>query len=170
VTAPSPFVLAHLPLAPQGPALDVACGDGRHGLAIARTGRRVEAIDRDLARCARLRALARSEALPLEVACGDLTSLPLAVGRYAIVVNTLYLDRALVPALARALRPGGLLLFETFTLAQLATGHPRNPEFVLASGELRRLAAGLRVVAYREGPVERDGVTLHLASLAAQAP
>src|SRR5262249_6192406 len=90
--------------------------------------------------------------------------------RYAVIVNTLYLDRRLVGALARALRPGGLLLFETFTVDQLATGHPRNPSFVLAPGELPRLVGGLRVVAYREGPIERDGRLVHLASLAARAP
>jgi hypothetical protein len=84
-------------------------------------------------------------------------------------VNTLYLDRVLVPRLVDALSPGGVLLFETFLEAQLAAGHPRNPTFVLAPGELLRLTAGLQVIAYDEGPVERDGTTVHLASLAARA-
>ena len=167
---PSPFVMAHRRLAPPGPVLDVACGKGRHALALARDGRRVEAIDRDLARCSDLAARARAEGLRVDVVCADLEHVSLPVARHALVVNTLYLDRALVPALARALRPGGLLLFETFTVEQLATGHPRNPAFVLAPGELLRLAAGLDVIAYSEGPTERDGRTVHLASLAARAP
>ena len=167
---PSPLVVAHLALAPPGPALDVACGTGRHTLAIARSGRRVEAIDRTLARCLELAARARTERLPVEVVCADLERLPLPVARYALVVNTLYLDRALVPALVHALRPGGLLLFETFTIAQLATGHPRNPAFALAPGELPRLVLGLELLSYREGPVERDGQIVHLASLAARRP
>lgn len=168
--APSPFVLEHLPVAPPGPALDVACGGGRHALALARQGRTVDAIDRAWERCAELSARARAEGLPVRTICADLERMPLPAGRYAVVVNTLYLDRALVPVLVRALRPGGLLLFETFTVEQLATGHPRNPDFVLRPGELRRLTAGLVVVAHREGPVEREGRTLHLASLAARAP
>jgi tellurite methyltransferase len=144
---PSPFVVAHLALAPPGPALDVACGRGRHTLAIARASRRVEAIDRSLAHCLELAARCRRERLPVDLVCADLERLPLRVGRYALVVNTLYLDRALVPALVRALRPGGLLLFETFTTAQLASGHLRNPAFALAPGELPRLAQGLEVLA-----------------------
>jgi len=168
--APSPFVVSHLRGAPPGPGLDVAAGAGRHALALARAGRRVEAIDRDPARCAALAAQARSEGLPVAVVCADLERMPLPTRRYAMVVNTLYLDRTLVPALVRALVPRGLLLFETFSAGQLATGHPRNPAFVLAPGELLRLASGLQVVAYREGPVERDGETVHLASLAARAP
>jgi tellurite methyltransferase len=166
---PSPFLLAHLCSAPSGPALDVACGTGRHAVAIGRTGRPVEAIDRDVARCRALATRARLERLPIEVVCADVEEFPLAAGRYAVVVNTLFLVRALVPALVRALRPGGLLFFETFTVAQLATGHPRNPAFVLEPGELLRLARGLDVLAYREGPVERDGNVVHLASLAARA-
>jgi tellurite methyltransferase len=169
VGAPSPFVLAHLPFAPAGPALDVASGAGRHALAIARSGRRVEAVDRDRTRCAELAARARAETLPVEVVCADLEQLPLPAARYALVVNTLYLDRALVPRLVRALRPGGLLLFETFTAAQLASGHPRNPAFVLAPGELLRLVAGLEVLAYHEGAVERGGRSVHLASVAARS-
>jgi tellurite methyltransferase len=170
VAAPSPFVLEHLAFAPPGRAFDVACGAGRHALALARLGRVVEAADSSLARCRDLRAAASTEALPVYVVCADLERWPLPRRRYAVVVNTLYLDRALFPRLVEALVPGGLLLFETFTAAQLAAGHPRNPAFVLQPGELPELARGLRIAAHREGAVERDGRTVHLASLAAYAP
>jgi SAM-dependent methyltransferase len=130
----------------------------------------VEAIDRDVERCLALAAHVRGARLPIDVVCADLEQSPLPVGRYALIVNTLYLDRALADGLARALRPGGLLLFETFTRDQLLTGYPRNPCFVLAPGELPRLFGGLRVLAHREGPVERDGRLVHLASFAARAP
>jgi len=166
--APSPFVLAHLGLAPPGPALDFACGAGRHALAIARAGRRVEALDHDVERLRALAAVAARERLPVDVACVDLEIMPLPVGRYALIVNTLYLDRARVPALRAALAPGGVLLFETFTVEQAATGHPRNPAFLLGRGELLALAGDLRVLAYQEGPVERDGSVTYLAALAAR--
>jgi len=167
---PSPFVVEHVALAPPGRAFDVACGAGRHALLLARLGRIVEAADWSFARCRDLRAAALGEGLRVDVVCADLERWPLPRRRYGVVVNTLYLDRALFPRLVEALVPGGLLLFETFTAAQLATGHPRNPDFVLQPGELPRLASGMHIVAQREGPVERDGRTVHLASLAAYAP
>jgi SAM-dependent methyltransferase len=167
---PSLLVTDHLSLAPAGPALDVACGTGRHALWIARTGRTVDAIDRDVARCLALGSAAVRQRLPLRVVCADLERFPLPRRRYAVVVNTLYLDRRLVPQLIDALAPGGLLLFETFVIEQLATGHPRNPAFVLGPNELLELVAGLRVLNYREGPVDRDGTTVHLASVVARAP
>jgi SAM-dependent methyltransferase len=168
--APSPWVADHLSLAPDGPALDVACGAGRHARLMARTGRSVDAVDRDVSRCLELGRSAARDRLPLRVICADLEGFPLPRRRYAVIVNTLYLDRRLVPHLVDALLPAGLLLFETFVIEQLATGHPRNPAFVLGPNELLHLVPGLRVLAYREGPVARDGATVHLASLAARAP
>jgi SAM-dependent methyltransferase len=167
---PSPFVMGNLAAAPPGPALDVASGGGRHALAIARTGRVVHAIDRDRMRCLELARRARSEGAPVRVVCADLERQPIPRRRYALVVNTCYLQRSLVPALVQALLPGGLLLFETFLEEQLATGHPRNPAFVLAHGELPQLVAPLEVLVHHEGAVERDGRLVYLAAVAARAP
>ena len=167
---PSPLVTKHLDLAPDGPALDVACGGGRHAVWIAHTGRPVDAIDRDVERCRALKAEATRGQLPLRVVCADLESFPLPRRRYAAIVNTLYLDRALIPRLVDALLPGGILVFETFVVEQLAMGHPRNPAFVLGPNELLRSVPSLRVLVYREGAVERGGTTVHLASLVARAP
>jgi hypothetical protein len=44
-----------------------------------------------------------------------------------------------------------VLLYETFTQRQRERGHPRNPAFLLADGELRRLVAPLSVLREREG-------------------
>ncbi len=75
-----------------------------------------------------------------------------------------YLQRSLFPSLRRALRPGGVLLYETFTVAQAARGHPTNPDFLLQPGELPRLVEPLEVIRSREG--EADG--RHAAAVAAR--
>jgi tellurite methyltransferase len=67
-----------------------------------------------------------------------------------------FLHRPLFPALQRALRPDGLLVYETFTVGQETRGHPHNPRFHLQPGELRRLVAPLEVVREREGDFEGD--------------
>ena len=71
-----------------------------------------------------------------------------------MIVVTHYLHRPLFPSLLAALRPGGALVYETFTRAQAARGRPTNPGFLLAPGELRRLVAPLDVRAAREGDFE----------------
>jgi hypothetical protein len=128
------------------------------------------AVDRDPACCTALAAVARREALSVHVACAAVECLVFPRARYALVVDTLFLDRALFPALLAALAPGGLLVFETFAAEQLRTGHPRNPDFVLRRGELLEATRGLEVLVHREGAVERDGRVVHLESLVARAP
>ena len=56
-----------------------------------------------------------------------------------------------MPELERTLRPGGMLLFETYTTAQTAfEGGPRSPAYLLEPGELRYSFRELKIVFYRE--------------------
>ena len=175
---PSPFVLAWLDAAlaaaALGPALDLACGRGRHALALAARGARTLALDRDAAGLAALAAEARVRGLPLACLRADLEgggALPVAPGRLGVLVVSRYLWRPLAPALADALAPGGLLLYETFTRAQEKLGHgPRNPAFLLEPGELPRLFPGLRVEAFEEARAESARGPEALARLAARRP
>ena len=88
---------------------------------------------------------------------------------YAVIVNFNFLQRSLFDGLARALRPGGLLLFETFGRAHVDDlGHDFRDEFLLGDNELLGAFAGLRVCHYFEGIVERSGRPRGVASLVAQ--
>ncbi|HKY30954.1 MAG TPA: rhodanese-like domain-containing protein [Candidatus Polarisedimenticolia bacterium] len=166
---PSSWLVANADLlTPGGRALDLACGRGRHALLLAAAGMSVRAVDRDQAAvayladvAARLRLDVRAEVLDLE------TEPPPELGReaYDLVLGVHYLHRPLFPALVAALRSGGVLLYETFTVDQAPLGHPRNPAFLLQHGELARLAAPLRVLRERDGLFEGR----HVASVAARA-
>jgi rhodanese-related sulfurtransferase len=151
---PSSWLVANLDLLPRrGVALDVACGRGRHALLLAAAGLRVRAVDRDGERIAALRDVAGRLRLRLEAEVVDLEGGPAALGEaaYDLVLGINYLHRPLFPALVRAVRPGGLLLWETFTIAQAGRGHPTNPDFLLQPGELPRLVAPLEVLRSRDG-------------------
>jgi len=75
-------------------------------------------------------------------------------GVYDVVVVVHYLHRPLFPALQAALRPGGILVYETFTRAQAERGKPTNPAFLLEPGELRDLIGPLDLLVEREGDFE----------------
>lgn len=143
-------------LPPSGRALDVACGRGRNAVWLAREGFVTTAIDRDPSAVAELDARAQREGLPLSAHVVDLeggeTTLGEAVFDLVVVVH--YLHRPLFPALIAALKPGGVLVYETFTAAQAARGRPTNPAFLLEPGELPRLVAPLAILAAREGDFE----------------
>ncbi|HVQ31348.1 MAG TPA: class I SAM-dependent methyltransferase [Vicinamibacteria bacterium] len=140
-----------------GRALDVACGRGRHALWLAAAGFEVTAIDRDREALAALQKEASSLGVTVHTRQLDLEGGEPSLGddAFDLVVVFRYLHRPLFGALQRALRPGGVLVYETFTRAQAVRGHPTNPAFLLDPGELPRLVAPLLVLAHDEG--EREG-------------
>lgn len=151
---------------PHGRVLDVACGAGRNAAFFAARGDQVVGIDRSRESLEQARS-ALPDALFVQA---DLEAGELPEGRFDVVVNIRYLQRSLAPALMRALRPGGALVFETFLVDQLALGHPRNPEFVLRHNELLEMFRPLRVLHYEEGLYrDGDGET-YLARLLAERP
>jgi len=165
---PASIVRELLPLLSRGPALDVACGAGRHTLLLGARGQHVTAVDWSSAGLGLLEARARAEGIPIrrinsteqivkrhhggiDLVQADLEQLQLPESTFELILCVQYLQRSLFPELERALRPGGFLLFETFTLAQLAfNGGSRNPEYLLNSGELRTAFPELRVIFHRE--------------------
>jgi rhodanese-related sulfurtransferase len=142
-------------LRPGMRVLDVAAGRGRHALLLAAAGFTVTAIDRDAARMHALETTAARLAWPVETVVRDLEARGVDLGdsAYDLIVVTHYLHRPLFPALVRALAPGGVLLYETFTIGQAARGRPTNPAFLLGPGELSQLVAPLSVVRQRDGDV-----------------
>ncbi|HEX9188583.1 MAG TPA: rhodanese-like domain-containing protein [Vicinamibacteria bacterium] len=169
VSGPSSWLLANALLAPRGArTLDVACGRGRHALLLAGAGFPVRAVDRDPEQVVWLNALARRLRLPLDAAVVDLENGGAFLGEeeWELVLVFNYLHRPLFPALARALMPGGVLLYETYTREQAARGRPTNPDHLLERGELPSLVAPLEVLRQREGTFEGRSV----ASVAARKP
>src|SRR5262249_34516903 len=148
------FLKEMLPQLPRsGLAIDIGAGRGRHSLALADHGLNIVAIDYSkeaVAALARLVHLPRGVIWPV---LADLDTFPIRSGSVDLIVNVNYLDRALFPRFVQALKPGGLVLADTFLIDQLALGHPRNPRFMLEHQELRGLLEGLRILRYREGMV-----------------
>ncbi len=150
---PSPWVERFLPLIEEGGAvLDLACGKGRHALAMAARGCRVEAVDRDAEAIARISSVAPG----ITTRVADLESGPWPYHGKAFdgIVVTNYLYRPLLPLLLNALEVNGVLIYETFMVGNERFGKPSNPAFLLRCGELlevvrRRLA----VVAFEQGEI-----------------
>jgi SAM-dependent methyltransferase len=168
---PSPWVRRFLPLLrPGGRALDLAAGAGRHSRFLLDHGYRVTAVDRDIAALAGLAADPRLTIRALDLESGE--GWRLGSGWDAIVVTN-YLHRPLLPALAPALAPEGVLIYETFALGNERLGKPSNPDFLLRPGELLAIFAPLlTVIAFEEGRIERPrpAVVQRLAAIRGVPP
>ncbi|MGB8414140.1 MAG: class I SAM-dependent methyltransferase [Candidatus Binatus sp.] len=164
-----PFLAARLARIPRGVALDVAAGRGRNALALARAGMRVLAVDRSAEAMRIVAAAARAARLAIWPVVANLDSFHLKDESFDAIVNINFLDRALFPKFVRALRPGGILIADTFLVDQAAIAQPRDPRFLLGHGELRALAAGLEIEECREGlTVSAGGQRAFRASMVAR--
>ena len=62
-----------------------------------------------------------------------------------------YLERSLFPQIARALRPGGILIYKTYTQEQLKLGGgPTHPMHLLEAGECGTHLPSCRILHYNE--------------------
>lgn len=164
VGPPAPFLINHFHSLPKGTILDVATGFGRNALYLAKHGYSVHGLDRDPAAIAFLKEQAQRLQLPnltvnlQDFEAGEADSLTLGRDLYDGIIVFFYLYRPLFPFLMKALKPGGVLIYETFLLDNhLIRRHPRRQEFCLGHNELLKLIEGLRVLYYDEGEHQDPG-------------
>jgi SAM-dependent methyltransferase len=121
----------HYLLPEKGVALDLACGLGGNAMMLAEKGLSVMAWDIS----------------PVAIAFLDQAA---NVRGFDVLLVSLFLERSLCPALLAALKPGGLLLYQTYCQEKVHQGGPNNPDYLLADNELLELFPGLKLRVYRE--------------------
>jgi rhodanese-related sulfurtransferase len=152
---PAPFLVEVLPrvlaVAP-GPALDLAAGAGREAVTLALHGFEVEAVDDDPEILARAESLAARHGVRIRTRVADLECRDpgLAEEAFGLIIVFRFLYRPLLPVIARAIAPGGWLVYETFRRGQRRFGRPTHPRFLLDDGELKSAFPGLAVMHYEE--------------------
>lgn len=152
---PSPFLVENLPLLPPGEALDIAMGGGRNAVYLAEHGFSVTGVDNDPVALRQAETAARIRGVNLTVVRGDLENdyvIPAAT--YDVVICFNYLHRPLFPAIKAALKSGGVIVYETYTVDQTRFGPPRNPDHLLRYNELLEIFRDYRCLRYHEGIVE----------------
>jgi tellurite methyltransferase len=152
---------------PPGRALDIAAGKGRNALYLAERDFEVVAVD--ISKVALDVARRHAEQTHLKV---DFQQLDLEQsfpeGEYDLILNINYLQRSLILKIKAALRIGGHVIFETYSIDQQGIGHPKNPNYLLAHNELLDHFRDFRVFYYREGKFSDGGEPSFRAGIFAQ--
>jgi tellurite methyltransferase len=160
---PDPFLVTayeeFLNAASPGLALDVAGGVGRHAIWLAQRGWRVKLVDISEIGVKQAEENAKQTGTESSIATEvrDLNSVQ-DIGReqYDLVVVFFFLQRELFPVLAAAIKPGGHLIYKTYTTEQQRfNGGPSHPMFLLQPNELLHAFPSLRVLHYHETIQER---------------
>jgi SAM-dependent methyltransferase len=141
---PHPLVLRAAECVPAGKALDVACGTGRHAMALVERGWQVTAVDASSVALELLQAQAAAQALPITTIRADLAAHEFAIAPSAfdLIVVTNYLQRDLFAALRQGVRVGGVIVAVIALIDNDPQVKPMNPVFLLQPGELRGYFSG----------------------------
>ncbi len=139
-----------------GPVLDLACGAGENGLFLADLGLPMVLADRSAEALAVARQSAEARGLDVQIWQVDLETgaNPLPEEHYRAILVFHYLHRPLIPAIRKAVRGEGMLVYETFTSEQPKYGSPHNPDYLLQPGELGDWFRDWQVIHYFEGLLE----------------
>ncbi len=142
-------------------ALDIAAGQGRNSLALARRGFEVTALDISPVGLAQIRERAEAEHLSVETVYSAVQDWSWPENGFDLVVDFFFLERPILSQIARTCKPGGLVCFEAYTIDQLdAPVGPKCPrEYLLDRGELPALFKGYETLDHREGKLSDGRVT-----------
>jgi len=134
----------------HGRALDLACGLGANAMLLAQQGLQVDAWDIADVAIATLQDAALKRRLSIQAEVRDVVAHPPEPETVDVIVVSYFLDRNIIPALVAALKPGGLIYYQTFTRQRVSDRGPQRAKFRLADQELLHLFSGLQVLFYRE--------------------
>ncbi|MFP4195044.1 MAG: class I SAM-dependent methyltransferase [Desulfobacterales bacterium] len=159
-SGPSRFLVENLHLLPRGRVLDVAMGYGRNAVFLACSGFEVEGVDISPEAVAGTLEAARKAGVSVMARVADLEEGHYSIPgeAYDVIICFNYLYRPLIPAIKQGLRPGGMLVYETFLVDQARFGRPRNPEHLLGHNELLSMFRDFRCLRYHEGEMETGRV------------
>jgi SAM-dependent methyltransferase len=147
-----------------GQALELACGLGGNARFLAQCGLKTHAWDISDTALTLLNNWASLNQLPIEPLITDLEQMILPYQQYDVIVVSRYLDRELFAGIEAALKPNGLLFYQTFlhprepsleqaqfTLSPPHKNAPQNPGFYVHSGEFNQSWPTLTTEVYGEG-------------------
>ncbi|SPD75973.1 conserved hypothetical protein [uncultured Desulfobacterium sp.] len=154
---PAQFLVANIDLLPKGRVLDVAMGRGRNAIYLAMLGFDVEGIDISSEAVKSATEDAAKAGVSLKARVADLEGgYVIEKGAYDIIICFNYLHRALIPQIKGGLRPGGMVVYETYIVDQIRFGRPKNPDYLLKHNELLDMFRKFRVIRYHEGIIDNS--------------
>jgi tellurite methyltransferase len=149
---PADFLVDNVDKLPKGKALDIATGEGRNAVYLAKKGFLVEGVDISLVGLRKAKKLAAENGVKIQTTNADLNKYKIKPDSYSVILNFYYLQRSLFPQIKAGLKKGGVVVFETHT-----TEHLKNPgsnswekEFLLQPGELKKAFADFEILHYSE--------------------
>lgn len=150
---PNEFLADSMHLIPPGRVLCLAEGQGRNAVYLARQGFEVTAVDWSESGLAKARMLADKHGVVVHTVLSDLNAYRIEENKWRGIVSIFAhlepgLRRRIHQSCVRGLEPGGVMILEAYSPAQLAygTGGPKDTELLMTRAGLVEEFTGLNVL------------------------
>ena len=156
---PAAFLRQKIGVLKKGTALVLAMGEGRNAVYLAQNGFDVTGVDISEVAIEKCRKLAVERGVTVNTVVADLTGYDMGTGRYDLITDFYFYDKSLFPKVIEALKPGGMFIFEQFSIDHPKKGGtfgPRNPDYLVKPDELLEIFSSLRILHYEDTVVELD--------------
>ena len=149
---PAKILIENVDILPIGRVLDIAMGEGRNAVYLAKKGFIVDGVDISETALRKARRMARENRVNVNFYNADLNHYTIPNEKYEVILNIDYLQRTLIPQIKRGLKRGGVVVFENLTLDQLSNpgSEGLRRDFLLKKGELKEAFADFKVLFYEE--------------------
>jgi SAM-dependent methyltransferase len=145
----------------EATVLDMGMGEGRNAIFLAQKGYKVTGVDISSVAVKKSYLLAQEFGVKIKGVVASLKDYKIAPGSFDAIVCFYYVDRSLVESIKTWLKPGGILIYEAFTLREkdrdpAKRNDPLGDTIYLKEQELLKLFPGMRVLKYEEPLHEKE--------------
>jgi len=159
-TEPNSFLVENGKLL-TGPVLSLAEGEGRNAVFLASLGLDVLGVDGSEVGLAKAHKLAELKGVSITTEVADLATYVPPANHYGSVVSISAhlpsdIRRRLYPLVVQSLKPGGIILLESYSKSQLPrnTGGPNDPDMLMTVADIEKEFPDCEVVLCQE--IERE--------------
>ncbi len=164
---PVPFLKENLNLLPKGKALDIAMGEGRNGVFLAAHGFDVTGLDISEVGLQKAHRLAKENGVSIKTQVVDLEKASLEKNSYDVILMMYYMQRDLFDQIKEALKPGGMVVVETYNVDYLKYNSGFRRQWALETNELLKVFKDFKIIRYQAFD---DGAHQAYSSIIAQKP
>ena len=155
---PTAFLREKLSLLKKGKALVLAMGEGRNAVYLAENGFDVTGVDISEVGIEKCERLAEERGVVVNSIVADLTDYDMGKEQYDLITNFYFYDRSILPRVIDSLKPGGIIIFETYSRdhPRHSKFGPKNPDYLVNPNELLEVFKSFRILFYEDTVTELD--------------
>ncbi len=128
---PVQYLVDQLPKLPKGRALDLAMGEGRNAVYMAKKGFNVEGVDISEVAIRKAKRLAQENGVRIRTIAKNINKYQIEEDSYDVILDFYFLNRNMIEGMKKGLKKGGVIILENYTVEHLKYDKTQEKEYLL---------------------------------------